>query len=62
MIKLKPCPFCGETESTEIEEFTNSYGKPDGFDIGCINIHCIFQPEGWAIDKEEAIKIWNQRK
>lgn len=62
MEPLKPCPFCGETHSVEVERIEEGC-----WSIGCVD--CDFTlnsgtkfPLGWHTSKEEAIKAWNTRK
>lgn len=60
--KLKFCPFCNEINSVILEKaYDTVSNKYIGFDIGCWNIYCGFQPSGWFETKELAIKNWNNR-
>jgi Lar family restriction alleviation protein len=53
MIKLKPCPFCGEKE-----EFAYGFSESGGVFVWCFICDCR-GPE--SSTKKEAIAEWNRR-
>ena len=61
MEKLKPCPFCGNTDGVKIEPHYNPLPRQDGYEFGCHNLYCAMQPTGWAETAELAVEIWNMR-
>ena len=54
LVKLKPCPFCGE-EGKRIEICGLKY-------VQCNNIFCLIRPRTlYCTRYAEAVKAWNRR-
>ena len=63
MEKLKPCPFCGEEASIEIDHDGNSYTLGCHKDEDCPGFQVLFI---WHTDigtpaEQECIDLWNKR-
>lgn len=55
-VKLKPCPFCGNRETTIIQD----YNKPVlQWEIQCVRCGC---GVGYYKTQEDAIAAWNRRE
>ena len=59
---IKPCPFCGETESVRLMNRVGKDGWRDRFYVLCEydNGGCGAQ-SGWYHSVIEAVESWNQR-
>jgi Lar family restriction alleviation protein len=55
IIKLAPCPFCGEKAAWGEGEQKTKYGNEQ---VYCTNCYAMTAPEG---SKEEAAHLWNDR-
>lgn len=61
---LKPCPFCGQTKSLEIEEIPNIFINSDKSsyrvicDISKDGCGC---KSGYEYSEEDIVKAWNRR-
>lgn len=53
--QLQPCPFCGV--QAKVRQASNA----PVWIVGCTSVRCDFRPEFQHIDKQYAIKKWNQR-
>jgi len=59
MAELKKCPYCGG-EAKIIED--NTIVEYPQYQIRCKNVACTIRPKtNWHVDKQEAIKHWNNR-
>lgn len=54
MSKLKPCPFCGKTPVTVVDDETE-----EKFGVKCFSCGGAIYPEKETLD--EAIEAWNRR-
>ncbi|MDT3386710.1 MAG: Lar family restriction alleviation protein [Bacteroidota bacterium] len=63
LIELKPCPFCGKTESVRIKIYPNiNTFEIEQYAIVCDHIRGGCGSEsGHYNDVDDAIKYWNQR-
>ena len=60
MDKLKPCPFCGETQFIDIYGIYDKNGDVIGDHITCGGCMAHFQVED-AVKQDEVIAGWNRR-
>jgi len=57
---LLPCPFCGGTHWTSVQQPVN--GPFDqGWFVGCWEPTCLVRPKLNTATREEAITAWNHR-
>lgn len=57
-IKIKPCPFCGESEEILVEEYTHRVGPR--WRIFCYNCMAGID-RGWDQSPYPLIELWNTR-
>lgn len=55
---IKDCPFCGCKAILR----SISYEDSCEYIVECKNPHCLILPTTYCLEKEEAIKAWNNRK
>lgn len=65
MIKLKPCPFCGQQPKLQTDF---RYPRPKcerkrAYEVVCQNPDCIIGrvDERYRLSEREIIKLWNRR-
>lgn len=60
LTNAKPCPFCGDQPI--LEYVLTDWTGTKGWEVGCQNIYCMFQPRTDWDDPHEAVDMWNDRK
>jgi len=54
---LKECPFCGEIPL--LEKYADG---PERWEVACDNPGCPAQPSVKDLIKEDAVRLWNERR
>jgi len=60
--ELKPCPWCGITDSIKPLDLIDEFADEDESQIIVMYCSCCGAQGPHSFDKEEAIEAWNKRK